>query len=97
MFKLRKALYGLKQAPTTWFDLLSTFLMSNGLSMSKVDNTLFRKMTQYDFILVPLYVDDVIFGATNESLCKEFSKLMQSELEMSITGELNFFLGSQIR
>ena len=53
--------------------------MSNGLSMSKVDNTLFRKMTQYDFILVPLYVDDVIFGATNESLCKEFSKLVQSE------------------
>lgn len=44
-----------------------------------------------------MYVDDVIFGATNETLCREFSKLMMSEFEMSMMGELNFFLGLQIK
>jgi hypothetical protein len=45
---------------------------------------------------VQIYVDDIIFGSTNESLCKEFSKLMQDEFEMSMMGELKFFLGIQI-
>ena len=44
-----------------------------------------------------IYVDDIIFGSTNELLCEEFSKLMQSEFEMSLMGELKFFLGLQIK
>ncbi|KAK6158602.1 hypothetical protein DH2020_005916 [Rehmannia glutinosa] len=39
-----------------------------------------------DCLLVQIYVDDIIFGATNESLCKKFSKLMQGEFEMSMMG-----------
>jgi hypothetical protein len=45
---------------------------------------------------VQIYVDDIIFGSTNASLCKEFSKLMQDEFEMSMMGELKFFFGIQI-
>ena len=48
-------------------------------------------------LLVQIYVDDIIFGATNVFLYKEFSKCMHSEFEMSIMGELNFFLGLQIK
>ena len=44
-----------------------------------------------------MYVDDMIFGATNVSLCKEFAKCMHSEFEMSMMGELNFFLRLQIK
>jgi len=51
----------------------------------------------HDILLVQIYVDDTIFGSTNNSLCKEFSKDMQSEFEMSMMGELNFFLGLQIK
>ena len=47
--------------------------------------------------MVQIYVDDIIFGSTNESLCKEFSIDMQSEFEMSMMGELNYFLGLQIK
>ena len=43
-----------------------------------------------------IYVDDIIFGSTNASLCKEFFKLMQDDFEMSMMGELKFFLGIQI-
>jgi len=45
---------------------------------------------------VQIYVDDIIFGSTNASLCKEFSKLIHDEFEMSMMGELKFFLGIQI-
>ena len=42
-------------------------------------------------------MDDIIFGATNETLYKEFAKCMQGEFEMSIMSELNYFLGFQIK
>ena len=48
-------------------------------------------------LLVQIYVDDIISGATNVSLYEEFSKCMLSEFEMSMMGELNFFLGLQIK
>ena len=48
-------------------------------------------------LIVQVYVDGIIFGATNSDLCDDFSKLMRSEFEMSMMGELNFFLGLQIK
>ena len=50
-------------------------------------------MHNNDLILVQVYVDDIIFGSTNDNLCKRFAKLMQSKYEMSMMGELAFFLG----
>ena len=48
-------------------------------------------------LIVQIYVDDIIFGITNENMCKEFAKSMQGEFEMSMVRELNFFLGLQIK
>ena len=62
----------------------------------KVDTTLFCKSFKNDILIVQIYVDDIIFGSTNPSLCQEFAKLMQAEFEMSLMGELRFFLGIQI-
>ena len=91
-----KALYGLKQAPRTWYDTLSLFLLENGFTRGVIDKTLFHKMHNNDLILVQVYVDDIIFGSTNNNLCKRFAKLMQSKYEMSMMGELAFFLGLQV-
>ncbi|XP_072077812.1 uncharacterized protein [Arachis hypogaea] len=44
-----------------------------------------------------IYVDDIIFGSTNEDLCADFAKLLTNEFDMSMMGELNFFLGLQIK
>jgi len=46
---------------------------------------------------VQIYIDDIIFGATVNSLCEEFEKLMGSEFEMSMMGELNFLMGLQVK
>ena len=97
VFKLKKALYGLKQAPRSWYERLSKFLLKKCFKMGKIDTTLFIKIKENDMLLVQIYIDDVIFGATNVSLCEEFSKCMHSEFEISMMGELNFFLGLQIK
>ena len=62
-----------------------------------MDTTLFIKNTDTDMIIVQIYVDDIIFGATNPNLCKEFKYLMQGEFEMSMVGELSYFLRFHIR
>ena len=97
VFKLDKALYGLKQAPRAWYERLSNFLLENGFRRGKVNNTLFLKSKGEHLLIIQVYVDDIIFGATHNDLCNEFSKMMRSEFEMSMMGELNFFLGLQIK
>ena len=97
IFKLKKALYGLKQAPRSWYERLSSFLTSNDFSRGKIDSTLFIKKVKEHILLVQVYVDDIIFGSTDNSLCVEFAKIMQGEFEMSMMGELTFFLGLQIK
>jgi len=90
VFKLKKALYGLNQAPRQWYERLSNFLLSQGYEEGKTDKTLFIKKACRDIILVQVYVDDIIFGSTNENLCKQFVTAMQEEFEMSKMGELKF-------
>jgi len=70
VFKLKKALYVLKQPPRLRYERLSNFLLSQGFERSKTDKTLFIKKACNDTILVQVYVDDIIFGSTNENLCE---------------------------
>nr|GEZ02573.1 hypothetical protein [Tanacetum cinerariifolium] len=58
-----------------------------------IDQTLFIRRHRGDFILVQVYVDDIIFGSSNPQLCREFEALMHEKFQMSDMGELNFFLG----
>ena len=80
------------KVPRAWYDRLSNFLLKNDFKRGQVDTTLSKKTLEKDILIVQIYVDDIIFGSTNASLCKEFSKLMQEEFEMSMMGELKFFL-----
>ena len=86
VYKLLKALYGLKEAPRAWYDTLLEFLLKYGFTRGIIDKTLFYKKHDEDMILFQIYVDDIIFGSTNEKFCQRFSKLMQSEYEMSMMG-----------
>lgn len=97
VFKSDKCPYGLEQAPRAWYGRLSKFLFDKGFKRQKIDNTLFLKVRQRNLLIFQVYVDDIICGATTSSLCDEFSRLMSSKFEMSITGELKFFLGLQIK
>ena len=97
VYKLQKALYGLKQAPRAWYGRLKSFLLDSGFQMGSVDKTLFFLKHGNDSLLVQIYVDDIIFGGSSHSLVAKFAADMSREFEMSLMGELTFFLGLQIK
>jgi hypothetical protein len=97
VYKLSKALYGLKQAPRAWYECLQDFLITNGFKVGKADPTLFTKTVANDLFVCQIYVDDIIFGSTKKSTCEEFSRIMVQKFEMSMMGELRYFLGFQIK
>ena len=65
--------------------------------MGNVDTTLFTKKLGKDLFVLQIYVDDIIFGSTNQDFCEEFGKMMANEFEMSMIGDLSYFLGLQIK
>ncbi|KAL8103060.1 hypothetical protein AgCh_027552 [Apium graveolens] len=96
VYKLKKYVYGLRQSPRCWYERLSQFLVNNGFIRGTLDPTLFIFHKRDNFLLVQVYVDDIVFGSSNESLCKWFSDCMHKEFDMSLMGELQYFLGWQI-
>ncbi|GKD30521.1 retrovirus-related pol polyprotein from transposon TNT 1-94 [Tanacetum coccineum] len=96
VYRLKKALYGLKQAPREWYDTLSRFLLDNNFSKGAVDPTLFTQKTGKHILLVQIYVDIIIFASTDPKACDTFSNEMSSKFQMSMMGQMSFFLGLQV-
>ncbi|GJY29297.1 putative reverse transcriptase domain-containing protein [Tanacetum coccineum] len=84
VYKLKRAIYGLKQAPCAWYDMLSSFLISQHFFKGTVDPTLFTRKVGNDLLLVQIYVDDIIFASTNTAMCDEFANLMTTKFKMSM-------------
>jgi hypothetical protein len=97
VYKLKKALYGLKQAPWAWYERLTTYLLAKGFTRGQADRTLFIRQQGTHKLIAQIYVDDIIFWATLDSLAHELSEEMKQEFEMSMIGELNYFLGLQVK
>ena len=97
VYKLHKTLYGLKQAPRAWYECPKEFLLRKGFEIGKADPTLFTRKVKDEIFVCQIYVDDIIFGSTNQEWREEFSRIMTKRFEMSMMGELKFFLGFQIK
>jgi hypothetical protein len=97
VYKLQKALYRLKQAPRAWYECLKEFLLKQGFEIGKADPTLFTHKVGNDIFVCQIYVDGIIFGSTNHVYVVEFSRIMTKRFEMSMMGELKFFLRFQIK
>ncbi|CAM8947776.1 unnamed protein product [Rhodiola kirilowii] len=96
VYKLKKALYGLKQAPRAWYERLTQFLISMGYTRGGIDKTMFVRKDNKHFIIAQIYVDDIVFGSNSQKMVDEFVAQMQNEFQMSMVGEMNYFLGLQV-
>jgi hypothetical protein len=85
-------LYGLKQAPRAWYSRLDKYMQKAGFKKGSADNNLYIKVSEGNILLIEVYVDDIIFGSDDDRLSQIFAKDMQNEFEMSLLGELSFFL-----
>jgi hypothetical protein len=97
VYKISKALYGLKQALRACYECLRDFLIPNAFKVGKADPTLFTKTCNGDLFICQIYVDDIIFGSTNQKSCEEVSWVMTQKFEMSMMGELTYFLGFHVK
>ncbi|KAK0571634.1 hypothetical protein LWI29_019229 [Acer saccharum] len=97
VYRLKKALYGLKQAPRAWYEHLTQFLVDNNYTRGSVDKTLFIKRDNDELFIAQIYVDDTVFGSINNTKVQQFVDVMSHEFEMSLVGELSYFIGLQIR
>ena len=94
---MKRALYGLKQAPRAWYDRLTAYLTRHRFKRGYADTTLFIWKDKNYFVVAQIYVDDIVFGATNDSLAQSFTDKMNKIFEMSMVGELTYFLGLQVK
>jgi hypothetical protein len=97
VYKLLKALYELKQASCACYASLMTFLLEHGYVMRSVDKTIFTLKHDTDFLLVQIYVDDIIFGGSSHTLVPRFQEIIENEFQVSMMGELTFFLGIEVK
>jgi hypothetical protein len=77
VYKLSKALYGFKQASRAWYARLKTFLLDHGYVMESVDKSIFTLNHGNDFLLVQIYVDDIIFNDSSHVLVSSFQEMME--------------------
>ncbi|GKB75734.1 retrovirus-related pol polyprotein from transposon TNT 1-94 [Tanacetum coccineum] len=82
--------------PWAWYDTLSRFLLDNKFSKGAVDPTLFTRKIGKHILLIQIYVDDIIFASTDPKACDIFSNEMSSKFQMSMMGQMSFFLGLQV-
>ena len=95
--KLKRASYGLKQAPRSWYDRLTAYLTEHGFKRGSANTTLFIRKDKNSFVVAQIYVDDIVFCATNDSLAHSFADEMKAMFKMSMVGELIYFLGLQVK
>ena len=97
VLKLRKALYGLKQAPRAWNAKLDRELLALGFVRSKMDHAVYRRKNRDSFLLVGVYVDDLIISGPDVKDIKVFKSEMKKKFSMSDLGLLSYYLGIEVK
>jgi hypothetical protein len=97
VYKFSNALYRLKQASWAWYARLKIFLLEHGYIMGSVDKTLYTLNHITNFLLVQIYMDDIIFGGSSHSLVSSFYEIIENKFQMFMMGELTFFLDNQVK
>ena len=76
---------------------MTAYLTERGFKRGSADTTLFIRKDKNSFVVAQIYVDAIVFGATNDSLAHSFADEMKAMFEMSMVGELTYFLGLQVK
>ncbi|GKB49869.1 ribonuclease H-like domain-containing protein [Tanacetum coccineum] len=94
--ELTKSFYGLKQAPRKWNEKLTQVLRENGFIRSKSDVSLYTKTKDDTFIVLLVYVDDIIITGNNETKIYNFKEYLSSKFKIKDLDKLKYFLGIEV-
>lgn len=96
VYKLQKALYGLRQAPRAWYSRIEGYFAREGFRKCHCEHTLFVKAEKGDVLIVSVYVDDLIYTSSSETMIVEFKRSMEEEFAMTDLGKMKYFLGVEV-
>jgi hypothetical protein len=96
VLKLHKALYGLRQAPRAWNAKLHDSLQSLGFERCPLEHALYRRGGCDNFLLIGVYVDDLIITGSDVEEIAKFKEQMHGMFRMSDLGLLSYYLGIEV-
>ncbi|CAM8982364.1 unnamed protein product [Rhodiola kirilowii] len=94
--KLVKSHYGLKQAPKQWHEKFDKVILSNGFKINECDKCVYNKNTEHGYVILCLYVDDILIVGNNEELVKSTKSMLNSRFDMKDLGLADVILGIKI-
>ena len=94
--KLVKSLYGLKQAPKQWHEKFDNAMLSNGFKINECDKCVYVKNTEKEYVIVCLYVDDMLITGSSDDMIKATKKMLTSKFDMKDIGVADVILGIKI-
>ena len=94
--KLKRSIYGLKQASRQWNLKFHQAMLKDGFSMMEEDHCVYIKRSNIGFIILSLYVDDILIAGNNKKLVHVTEKWLSSNFEMKDMGEVSYVLGVRI-
>ena len=94
--KLNKSIYGLKQASRCWFKTMDAYMKNNDYEQCQADSCLYVKRVGAEFIIIALYVDDMLLACSSKQLLQNEKEALQKRFCMKDLGEARYCLGIQI-
>ena len=94
--RLVKSLYGLKQAPMQWHEKFDSVIMTNGFKINECDKCVHVKNTEHGFVIICLYVDDILIMGSNNEVIKTTNEMFNNKFDMKDLGVVDVILGIKI-
>ena len=94
--RLVKSLYGLKQAPMKWHEKFYNVMMTNGFKINECDKCVYVKNTEHGFVIICLYVDDILSLGSNNEVIKTTKEMFNNKFDMKDLGVADVILGIKI-
>ncbi|WJZ97445.1 hypothetical protein VitviT2T_016048 [Vitis vinifera] len=95
--KLVKSLYGLKQAPKQWHEKFDNVMLSHGFKINECDKCVYVKDTEHGYVIVCLYVDDMIIVGSDDKMITSTKNMLNSRFDMKDMGLADVILGIKIK
>ena len=95
--KLKRSIYWLKQSSRQWYLRFHKAVTSYNFQMIEEDHCVYIKHFEGNFVILSLYVDDILLAGNNLKSVLTIKKWLSSNFEMKDMGEAEYILAVKIQ